>query len=102
MATTEQQTAFVAECVKPFAEAEAALAEARRKVAALVPLMKEGHDLGLAGLLQTARMASDLRSAVGFISRAESIVFSIHGEGTELAEAKGVDVPQPLDGGGHR
>lgn len=102
MATTEEQAAFVARCVDPFADAEKACAGARHAIAVLVPLIKEGQQLGLAGSLQANRMACDLRSAAGFVSRAESIVFSIHGEGTTLAQDKGVDVPQPRDGGGHR
>lgn len=102
MADEETMRTFVEKAAAKFAEAEKKLEAARKAVMGLVGLMKEGSELGLAGYLQSSRMACDLRVAVGLVSRAESVVFAIHGEGTQLAQDKGVDLPAPRDGGGHR
>ena len=102
MATTEEMQEFVERGAALFAEAEYKIANAERAVKELVPLMKEGRELGFAGYLQSSRMAADLRSAYGKVAEAESLVFAIHAEGTKLAQDQGVDVPQPADGGGNR
>lgn len=102
MATDEEMRAFVVKAAELFDEAEVRASHAYNAVLALAPLMKEGRGLGLAGYLQSSRMKNDLRFSAGKIADALAVVFAIHMEGTELAKDKGVDLPQPRDGGGHR
>ena len=84
-----------------FAEAETKANLAYNAALALTPLMKEGHDLGLAGYLQGSRMRQDLRSAAGKIADGLAIIFAVHAEGTKLAQDKGVDLPS-IESGGDR
>ena len=96
-----EMSEFVEVAAALFADAEHDLSVAAKSVKALVPLMREGEKLGLAGYLQSSRMACDLRAAYGVIAKAESIVFAIHAEGTKIAQDKGVDLPS-IEGGGDR
>lgn len=102
MANEPEMAAFVEKAAAQFAEAEKKADQAYKAVLDLAPLMKEGADLGLAGYLQSSRMKNDLRAAAGDIAHGLAIVFAVHGEGTQLAQDLGVDLPQPRDGGGHR
>lgn len=98
MATREEQAAFVERCVPKFAEAEKKGGEYYNAILDLVPLMKEGQALGLAGFLQASRMKNDLRAAAGGAANTLATIFAIHGEGTQLAQDLGVDVPHTEDG----
>jgi hypothetical protein len=102
MANEPEMAAFVEKAAAKFADAEKKCETAYKAVLALAPLMAEGAGLGLAGYLQSSRMKQDLRVAGGDIAHGLAIVFSVHGEGTQLAQDKNVDLPQVLDGGGHR
>lgn len=102
MANEPEMAAFVEKAAAKFAAAEDKCKAAYKAVEALAPLMGQGHDLGLAGYLQSSRMRADLLVAAGDIAHGLSIVFAVHGEGTQLAQEKNVDLPQPRDGGGHR
>lgn len=102
MANEPEMAAFVEKAAAKFADAEKKCETAYKAVLDLAPLMKEGADLGLAGYLQSSRMKQDLRVAGGDIAHGLAIVFAVHGEGTHLAQDKGVDLPQVMDGGGHR
>lgn len=93
---------YVAKAADLFADAEEKANLAYNAALGLVPLMKEGRDLGLAGYLQSSHMKNELRTAAGRIADGLSIIFAVHLEGTELAQDKGVDLPQPRDGGGGR
>ena len=97
-----EMSEFVEKAAELFAEAETRANHAYNATLALVPLIKEGRDLGLAGYLQSSRMKNDMRTAAGKIADGLAIIFAVHAEGTKLAQDKGVDLPQPLDGGGNR
>lgn len=102
MADEDAMRAFVEKAAAKFADAEKKLEAAHKAVSGLASLMKEGSELGLAGYLQSSRMKNDLLAAAGDAAAALATVFAIHGEGTQLAQAKGVDVPVIASGGGHR
>lgn len=94
--------AFVVKAAAAFADAEEKVNAAYKAVMELPKLADEARDVGLLGYLQAMRCKNALRVAGGDVAAGLEGVFAVHREGTLVAEEKGVDLPQPRDGGGGR
>jgi hypothetical protein len=79
------------------AELETLAHTAKTKCRDLRPLFKEINDNGDAGLLVTRSMSSKA-DALG--TQFEADVWALHAELTELAKARGIDLPSTEGGGG--
>lgn len=82
-----------------FERVEGGAAKLGRDVLKIGAIVDAGHKLGMAGALQSGEMAAEVRAIAGLIADAERRVYALHRACTDIAKAKGVDLPQPRGGG---
>lgn len=96
------KTGLVEKGVRLCADAETKLAAAYAAVLKLQAIPVEAYPLGMIGKLESQKLKWGILAAAGLVSEASEKIFEFHARGTEVAQAHGVDVPQPMDGGGGR
>jgi hypothetical protein len=97
--TMAEMQEIVEDGARRFEAVEKKLDTAHRQLLALVKVFEDGNGAGMMGWLQTGRLVNELRSAAGDIGTALAKVYSVHAEGTKIAQEHNVDIPTTRDGG---
>lgn len=71
-------------------------------ILALEHVPDDARSLEMIGALKSGEIKNRIREAAGHAAKALAIIYDVHGFSTKTAQAHGVDVPAPRDGGGGR
>lgn len=71
-----------------------------KKIPALRKTFTEAHAAGMNGKLAAGTIDGEILAILGLVGELKRRIYTLHKVGTDMAEAHGVDIPQPRGGGG--
>lgn len=71
-----------------------------KRVSTLRKVFEDAHAAGMNGSLAAGRIDGEICAIMGLLGEVKRRLYTLHREGTDMADAHGVDIPQPRGGGG--